>query len=79
MAKRSEATAVAEPLTHQEDPILTICEVAKQLNRSPQTITRWCNDGLLIPLRRPDDKIFGIRKSEVNRFLGGSALNKQVV
>lgn len=68
-----------DPPTHQEDPILKLAEVARQLGRSPQTIARWCQDGLLKALPHPDGfGILGVRKSEVNKFLGASALATQV-
>jgi excisionase family DNA binding protein len=67
----------SNPPTHEDDPILTISEVGRQLGKSPQTIARWCRDGLLAAVRLPSS-LFGIRKSEVNKFLGGSAIEKRV-
>ena len=94
MAKRaSESRPVAQPdeleysegpvqvfdvPTHAEDPILSLSEIGQRLNRHRSTISRWCTDGLLTALRRPDDRILGVRRSELNKFLGGSALRTQV-
>lgn len=66
-----------EPPTHQEDPLLSISEVGRQLGKSPQTIARWVLDGLLAAIRMPSG-LMGVRKSEVNKFLGSSALGTQV-
>lgn len=63
--------------THADDPFLTLTEVARQLGKHPSTIGRWVQDGLLIAVRQPSG-LFSIRKSEVNRFLGGSALKKEL-
>lgn len=67
----------AEPKTHQEDPILTLSEVGRQLGKSDMTIRRWVHDGLLQSIRMPSG-LPGVRKSEVNKFLGGSALQTEV-
>lgn len=66
-----------DPPTHQEDPILTLSEVGRQLGKSFDTINRWCRDGLLQYVRMPSG-LFGVRKSEVNKFLGGSALDERL-
>lgn len=66
-----------DPPTHEEDPILTITEVGRQLGKSHQTVARWCQEGLLNYIRMPGGN-FGVRKSEVNKFLGGSAIDKRV-
>lgn len=66
------------PPTHEDDPILTVTDVARQLGKSHTTISRWVNDGLLVAIRQPSG-LWGIRRSEVNKFLGGSALQKEVV
>lgn len=60
--------------THAEDPILSLHEVARQIGKSPQTIGRWLKDGLLAYIRMPNG-LRGVRKSEVNKFLGSSALD----
>ena len=64
-------------ITHNDDPFLSLSEVARQIGVSPSTVGRWCTDGLLVPVRRPSG-LRAVRQSEVNRFLGGSALDKQV-
>jgi len=75
--KDEGATVEADPPTHQEDPILTQAEVARQLGYHPSTIHRLIAWGLLKGVKMPGG-IYRIRKSEINKFLGGSALNKQV-
>lgn len=68
-----------QPPTHEDDPILTISEVGRQVGKSHTTIARWVHDGLLKAIRMPSG-LLGIRRSEVNAFLGGSALpQKEVV
>ena len=71
--KRSSDTQ--RPLTHIEDPILSIREVAEQFGKSSQTVGRWIHDGLLRVIRLPSG-MPGVRQSDVDAFLGGSALNK---
>jgi excisionase family DNA binding protein len=66
-----------DPPTHAEDPILSASEVARQLGKVPQTILNWIKDGLLTAVRQPGGRLC-VRKSEVNKFLGGSALNQRV-
>lgn len=66
MAKR---TATSE----NADEIITMAEAARALNKSPQTVARWIQDGLLNAVRMPTG-IFHLRKSELNKFLGGTAL-----
>ena len=82
MGKKTETHAVMEPpkitppvavATHEDDPILTMSEVARRVGKSPQTVARWIHDGLLRAIRHPSG-LPGIRQSEVNKFLGGSAL-----
>lgn len=81
MARKRQETVkdVDQPLTHEEDPILTLSEVGRQLGKHHTTIARWCHDGLLKALRIPGTvNIWGVRKSEVNKFLGASALDVQI-
>ena len=73
MAKKKTTTRTQKLVTHEDDPFLSVTEVARQLGKSPQTIGRWINDGLLNGVRRPNG-IVAVRQSEVNQFLGGSAL-----
>lgn len=63
--------------THSDDAILSLAEVARQLGKSPQTVARWARDGLITMIRMPSN-MPGVRQSEVNKFLGGSALNTSV-
>jgi len=66
------------PPTHDEDPLLTISEVARQIGKHPSTISRWVSDGLLQAIRMPSG-LPAVRKSDLNAFLGSSAIGKQVV
>lgn len=67
----------ADPPTHAEDPILNLSEAGRVCGKSPMTMKRWCMDGLLNYVPLPSG-LWGIRRSELNKFLGGSALsNKQ--
>jgi predicted site-specific integrase-resolvase len=77
MNGHDEAVERLDPPTHEEDPILNLTEVARQLGKHPTTIKQWCIDGLLIAIKLPSG-LYGVRKSEVNKFLGGSALQQQV-
>ncbi len=67
----------SEPLTHEEDPILTCGEVGRAIGKHRTTIWRWCNDGLITAIRMPNHHI-GVRKSEVNKILAASALTTRV-
>jgi predicted site-specific integrase-resolvase len=75
--RRAKSEEPAQPLTHAEDPLLNLSEVARQVGKSPQTIGRWVQDGLLKAIRLPSG-LMAVRKSEINAFLGDSALNTQV-
>lgn len=75
MAK--ERTRQTDPPTHEEDPLLNVSEVGRQLGKAPATILNWIRDGLLNAVRGPSG-LWSVRKSEVNKFLGGSALDKRV-
>lgn len=65
------------PPTYEEDPILNPNEVARQLGKHRNTILNWINDGLLVAIKGPSG-LWGVRKSQINKFLGGSALNTRV-
>jgi predicted site-specific integrase-resolvase len=62
--------------THEEDPILSYCEVARRVGKHPTTVGRWVRDGLLTIIRMPSG-MPGIRESQVHAFLGGSALGEE--
>jgi excisionase family DNA binding protein len=72
-----KANSVADPPTHQDDPLLTPSEVGRQLGKSPNTIVNWIRDGLLNAVRMPSG-LWAVRKSEVNKLLTASALEKQL-
>ncbi|MGH9931694.1 MAG: hypothetical protein ACREA9_21030 [Pyrinomonadaceae bacterium] len=56
-----------------DDPIITMATAGRALNKHPSTIARWIKDGLLNAIRMPSG-IFGLRRSELNKFLGGTSL-----
>ena len=64
-----------EPLTHEEDPILNVGEVGRQLGVHRSTIWRWAQTGLLEAIRMPGNRV-GVRRSEVNKILVASAFFK---
>lgn len=70
------ATAPVQPIplppSHDEDPLMTLSEVGQHVGKSPQTIARWIQDGLLEATRV--GPLFKIRRSVLARFLGGTAL-----
>lgn len=63
----------AEDEREHIDPPLTLSEVARRVNKTPQTVRRWIHDGLLKAIRLPSG-LFGVKKSEVEKFIGASAL-----
>ena len=65
-------------VTHDEDPFLSLTEVGRQIGKAPQTVRRWVQDGLILGERRPNG-IYAVRQSVVNEFLGGSALEVEVI
>jgi len=69
MAKKREPVAV-------DDPLLNLSEVAKLVNKTSMTVGRWCQDGLLKCVRLPSG-LRAIRKSEVEKFIGNSALSER--
>lgn len=77
MPKKFQEQAVSvknvEPISGEVDRLLSQSEVARMLNKSPQTIGRWINDGLLRFVRQPDG-LPKIRKSEIDAFLGVTCL-----
>ncbi len=64
-----------EPLTDEEDPILNVSEVGRQLGIHRSTVWRWAKTGLLEAIRMPSNHV-GVRKSEVNKILAASAFFK---
>lgn len=68
-----EQVTQIEPVSSEDDPLLTQSQVARMCNKSPQTIGRWVMDGLLAFHRTPNGLPM-IRKSVVDKFLGASCL-----
>lgn len=71
-------TSQRKPATHKEDPILSMSEVARRIGKSAQTVKRWCDDGLIKANWIAQDRVFGVRESEVNRLLEGSNIEARV-
>ena len=63
---------VAKELDPSDAP-MNLSEVARVCGKSPQTIKRWILDGLLTAVRMPTG-LYGVRRSELRKFLGASAL-----
>ena len=57
------------PRLHDEDPILTMSEASRRFGKAPATVARWIRDGLLEAIRLPSG-LYGIRQSQVEKFLG---------
>lgn len=60
------------PPSHEEDPLMSMSDVARYVGKSPPTITRWVADGLLKAVRV--GPLHKIRRSDLARFMSGSAL-----
>jgi excisionase family DNA binding protein len=56
-----------------DDPLLTVEEVAQIVRAHPETVRRWLREGQLRGVQ-PGSKRLGyrIRRSEVERFLSGA-------
>lgn len=59
----------------EADAPLNLSEVARLCGKTQPTIKRWIIDGLLTAIRMPSG-LYGVRRSEIQKFLGGSALGK---
>ncbi len=60
-------------LEPQEDPWLTLAEIAEELRMSPATIRSWISNGTLQATRAGRRKWL-VRRSELDRMLGGQDL-----
>jgi excisionase family DNA binding protein len=55
----------------QDDPLLTVPEVAARLRLNPETVRRWLRQGKLCGVAMGSDRAgWRIPESEVRRFLG---------
>ena len=59
------------------DPVITPEEVGRRIGKSGNTVRRWIQDGLLKSVLLPSG-LRGVRESEVNAMLRGSALAERV-
>ena len=66
-----------DPPTHEDDPFVTLAEVGRQIGMSQQTVKRWVLSKLIEAHARPSG-LWSVRQSEINKFLRGTNLNKQV-
>jgi hypothetical protein len=73
MNKKKQVSDVVEFTSHAEDPFLSYTEAGDLVGRSNSTIRRWVEDGLLRKVEDPSG-CPRIRKSELTRFYGASAL-----
>lgn len=60
----SSLTAVS---THDDDPILTLTEAARQLGKSRPTVARWAEEGLIKTFTH--GKLPHVRQSEIDRLI----------
>ena len=71
MAKRRSVKG--KELTHEDDPLLTCSVVGKMCGKHRSTIGLWVKQGLLPAIKLPSG-VPAIRLSDVDKFLGSSAL-----
>ncbi len=77
MGKLKEKLGPTEcPPAHDDDPFMTLSEVAKYVGKHPATVGRWVADGLIETV--PCGPLRKIRRSALIRFLGGTALPQKV-
>jgi len=60
----------------ESNPLVTITEAARMFRKSHQTVARWLKDGLMEYEGPLPGGTFGIRLSEIKKFIGGSALQE---
>jgi excisionase family DNA binding protein len=59
----------------EEEPMLTVEQVAKQVQAHPKTVRKWLREGRLHGIRPGGDKLgWRIAPTEVRRFLGTSQI-----
>ena len=75
--KRSSVNGVQPAKTHDEDPIIGVCEVGRQIGKDHSTVSRWCRDGLIAAVRLPGGR-WGLRQSQINKFLEASDIPYRV-
>lgn len=77
--QRTGGASTKRPIhKHNEEEVpIGVCEVARQLGKSPQTITRWIKDGLLEAIRLPSG-MWGVKRKTLNSILRLTPINKQV-
>ena len=76
MSKAKIATSPEKEFSEDDAP-MNLSEIARACGKSPQTIKRWIMDGLLRGVRMPTG-LYGVRKSELRKFLGASALQTKI-
>lgn len=79
-ANSSATTAKSSAVTdtrHVDDPLISLAEFARRLNKHHSTIQRWAADGLFEWVRAPSG-IKSVRTSVANTFLGGTAIERRV-
>lgn len=71
MAKNQRSEVKAE-----EKTVLTYSDVAKMFGKSPQTIRRWCLEGLIPSFRLPSG-IRAMQRADVVKFFSGTTIEQQ--
>ena len=59
---------------HHEDPFLSFAECGLLVGRTRQTIRNWVNDGILRAQKDPGSSCRRVRRSDLVRFYGATAL-----
>jgi hypothetical protein len=75
--KRTDKSANGQPPTHEQDPLISCAETARQIGKSPQTVARWCREGLLRAVKMPSGH-YGVRQSQINQLLQASEIDRRV-
>jgi hypothetical protein len=68
---------IPEDTRHIDDPLISLSEFARRVNKDPSTVSRWARDGLFAVVRAPSG-LPSVRTSVANTFLGGTAIKGRV-
>lgn len=62
---------------HETDPLISLSEFARRINKHQSTVWRWARDGLFTTSRSPSG-LQSVRTSVANTFLRGTAITGRV-
>lgn len=72
-------TTEAMATEKDDNPIVSLSEIGRQIGRSYMTVRNWgARDKLLKLERTSDNRVLGVRLKEINRFLSGSQIKVKV-